>query len=396
MNNPLGLSKTNLNDIFLDVNTLYRDNVEEVISEHVLRGLKKLFENALKAEVLGYVKARWYKRSKIRVDSRNGFRYRNLTTAFGVVRVIQVPRTRRKGYQFKLFERYQRRWRKVDQFIREIFIGGVSTRNVGWVMRSLVGKTVSASTVSSVCKVLDHEVGQFHRQPLADDYVYLFLDGVRQRLVSCGRAVKKLVLVAYGIKTNGQRVVIDFWLAKSESEHDWTVFLNSLYQRGLAGKNLRLIITDGAPGLLKALDMWYPHVERQRCWVHKEQNVAKYIPRRYQKECLGELKQIYLASSYRAGVKRYQRWCRKWRDLVPKAVQCLEKDIEELLVFYRQDKKLWVKIRTTNAIERLFKELRRRTRPMNLFANEESCQRIVYALFAKYNKKWEDRRYAIF
>lgn len=396
MNNPLGLSKTKLNDIFLDVNTLYRDNVEEVISEHVLRGLKKLFDDALKAEVLGYVKARWYKRSKARVDSRNGYRYRNLTTAFGVVEAIAVPRTRKTGYQPQAFERYQRRWHKVDRFIREIFIGGVSTRNVGWVMRSLVGKTVSASTVSSVTKVLDHEVRQFHRQPIADEYGYLFLDGVRQRLVSCGKAVKKVVLVAYGIKRNGQRAVLDFRVAKSESEHDWTVFLNSLYQRGLQGKGLRLIITDGAPGLLKALDMLYPHVARQRCWVHKERNVANYIPRRHQKECLGELKQIYLAASYRAGVKHYQHWCRKWRDLVPKAVQCLEKDIEELLVFYKQDKKLWVKIRTTNAIERLFKELRRRTRPMNLFANEESCQRIVYALFAKYNKKWEDRRYAIF
>ncbi|GAH70950.1 unnamed protein product, partial [marine sediment metagenome] len=130
MNNPLGLSKTKLNEIFSDVNILYRDNIEEVIKEYVLQGLKRTFERAMKAEVLGYLKARWYKRTASRVDSRNGFRYRNLTTAFGLIKAIKVPRTRKKGYQPRAFERYKRRWRQVNDFIREIFIAGASTRQV--------------------------------------------------------------------------------------------------------------------------------------------------------------------------------------------------------------------------------------------------------------------------
>jgi putative transposase len=393
--NQLNYSKSKLNDIFADVNILFTDNIEETISDYVIRGLKRLFDGAMKAEVRGYLKAQRYERTSERVDYRNGYRHRNLVTAFGLLKDLVVPRTVKGGYQTVVFRRYQRRWDKVNRFIREIFIGGVSTREVGWVMRSLLDKEVSASTVSSITKALDKEVNKYHKRPLQDKYIYLFLDGVVQRVVSCGRAVKKLVLVAYGIKQDGRREVIDYRLAKSESEHDWTVLLNDLYRRGLQGKHLRLVITDGCPGLHAALDMIYPHIKRQRCWVHKLRNVANYIPRRYQDECLPEAKGIYAAASYRMAVKRFKRWCRKWRSRVPKAVHCLEKDIEDLLVFFDEDKKLWVKIRTTNMIERLFKELRKRTRPMSLFANEASCDRITYALFTKYNKKWKDRRYAV-
>jgi putative transposase len=394
--NPLNYSKRELNDIFCDVNILFTDNVEETISEYVLRGLKRLFEGAMKAEVQGYLRAQRYERTCERVDYRNGYRHRNLVTAFGLLRDIVVPRTEQGGYRTVLFGRYQRRWEKVNRFIRELFIGGVSTRAVGWVMRSLLDKEVSASTVSSITKELDKEVSRFHKRVLQDEYVYLFLDGVVQPVVSCGRAVKKLVLVAYGIKRDGKRAVIDYRIAKSESEREWTILLNNLYCRGLEGEYLRLIITDGCGGLHAALDMIYPQVKRQRCWVHKLRNVAGYVPRRYEKECLPQAKGIYSAANYQEAVKRFKAWCRKWRSRIPKAVKCLEKDIEDLLVFFEHDEKLRVKLRTTNMIERLFKELRKRTRPMSLFANEASCDRITYALFTKYNKKWEDRRYAVF
>ncbi|GAI59591.1 unnamed protein product [marine sediment metagenome] len=141
MNNPLGLSKTKLNEIFSDVNILYRDNIEEVIKEYVLQGLKRTFEKAMKAEVLGYLKAKRYERKKVRIDFRNGYRHRNLLTAFGLLQGLKVPRTRRKGgYCPGVFERYKRRWRQVNDFIREIFIAGASTRQVGLVMEVLLGK----------------------------------------------------------------------------------------------------------------------------------------------------------------------------------------------------------------------------------------------------------------
>ena len=394
--NPFNYSQAKLNEIFADVKGLYWDSIEEVVRDHVLRGLKKLLEHAMKVEVVGYLRAKRYERTSRRFDYRNGYRFRDLGTAFGLVRRLAVPRTEKGGYRPGVFGRYQRRTVQVNRFIRDIFIHGVSTRKVGWVMQCLVGQRVSAGTVSEVNKVLDEEVRRFHKRVVADDYVYLFLDGVRQRVVSCGKAVKKLVLVAYGIRYDGHREVIDFRVAKGESEAEWFALLNSLYLRGLKGERLCLIITDGGKGLLAALDMVYPGIDRQRCWVHKLRNVANNMPRRYQAECLGEAKGIYSATNYREAVKRYKRWCQRWRDVIPKAVACLERDIEDLLVFYHQAPKLWVKIRTTNAIERLFKEVRRRTRVMSLFSDVSSCERITYALFSEYNNKWKGRHYVVF
>jgi putative transposase len=236
----------------------------------------------------------------------------------------------------------------------------------------------------------------FRQRVVPDAYRYLFFDGVMQKVRSCGRVVKKLVLVAYGIKLDGTREVIDFRVAGSESEREWTMFLNSLYQRGLKGVGVRMMVTDGGRGLLAALDMVYPYIPRQRCWVHKLRNVANYLPRRCQADCLQEAKRIYGAAHYQQAVKRFKRWCRRWRDKAPKAVQCLEKDIEGLLTFFEQEKKLWIKLRTTNVIERMFRELRKRTRPMTHFVNVKSCERITFAVINKYNQKWEDRRYAFF
>ncbi len=396
MNNPFGLSKTKFNEIFRDVKVRFRDNIEEVLRDRMVNGLKEILEGAMKAEVVGYLRVRRYQHKKKRVDYRNGYRHRDLLTSFGLVRRLAVPRTRKRAYRPGVFERYKRRTREVDNWLRDIFIAGVSTRNVGWVMKVLLKKKVSAGTVSAVNKALDIQVSAFHRRGLEDDYIYLFLDGIRQKVRSCGRVVKKLVLVAYGIRGDGRREVIDFRVAGSESEREWTILLNSLYRRGLCGERLRLVITDGCKGLHAALDMIYPQVERQLCWVHKMRNVANYLPRCYQVECLGEVRGIYLAGSYRVAVKRFKVWCRRWRDKVPKAVRCLERDIENLLVFYKEDKRLWVKLRTTNVIERMFRELRKRTRPMVQFSNIDSCNRIVYALFNDYNQKWKDRRYVVF
>jgi transposase-like protein len=390
------MDKFKINQLWGYVKDYYRDWEQEAFAEPGRRAFKELLEHAMKAEVLGYLKRRKYERKQVFVDYRNGYYHRNLVTSLGLIPRLMVPRTRRNGYRTKVFRCYKRRWKEVDEWIRGIFIAGVSTRDVRWVTKVLLNAQVSAGTVSNIVKALSHQVRLFHRRLLKDEYQYVFFDGVVKKVVSCGTVVKKVILVAYGIRRDGHREVIDYRIAKSESEHDWTVFLNDLYQRGLKGEHLRLIITDGGRGLLKALDMLYPHVSQQRCWVHKLRNVTCYLPRRYQEACLKEVKLIYLASTYREAGQRFKVWCRKWRNKVPKAVQCLEKDIEDMMLFFNEDKKLWGKIRTTNIIERLFKEFRKRTRPMSVFANIASCDRILYCLVKKYNTKWKNHRYAIF
>jgi len=367
------------------------DPEQELIATEMKRRLRIALEGALKAEVLGYTRASRYQRTKQRSDYLNGYYLRNLVTRYGLVVGLRVPRRRQGGIRHQVFRRYQRRQKAVDDWLRELFINGVSTRTVGQLMRELLGCAVSASTVSAINKTLDHEVRAFHRRPVSNDYVYLFLDGVTQKVMSYGRLIKKLVLVAYGIKLDGTRNIIDYRVVKGETEHDWQVFLNDLYRRGLTGEYLRLIITDGGKGLLAALELVYPHVPWQRCWVHKMRNVAGYVSRKQQKECLAGVRRIYEAPHQRGAVQRFKEWRRVWQRRSPKAVHCLEKDLDGLLPFFTQDPKLWRKIRTTNVIERTFRELRKRTKSIYFFTNEDSCQRIIYAIFMNYNRKMEGK-----
>jgi len=397
MDNPFNYTKKELMQIFGEVNTLFYDKIDEGIMDYALRGLKNFFEGAMKAEVRGYLKAAQYEHQDEaeRIDYRNGYYYRDLGTSFGEVKDLKVPRTRKGGYQAQFFEPYQRRWQRVDDWIRDLFISGVSTRDVSWVMQTLLKIEVSRSEVSVIAKMIDMQVKGYHRRQLTDDYLYIFFDGITVKVRSCGKVVKKIIVVAYGIRSDGTCELIDFRVVKSESEQDWMVFLNDLYRRGLKGEFLRMIIVDGGKGLKVALDMIYPQVKRQRCWVHKLRNVVQRLRARDRKACLKGARRIYLAANKGEAIKCFKVWEQQWVKLAPKAVACLEEDLEELLTFFDEDKKLWSKIRTTNAIERIFRELRKRIRPMCSFANIASCDRIVYCLFTKYNKKWKEHRHHV-
>lgn len=351
--------------------------------------LKRLLEGAMEDEVMSYLGiSRRYERSEKREGQRNGYYRRDLETDLGLVRELQVPRTRDGGYRPEVFSRYQRRQEGVNRAVKDIFLAGVSTRRVGEVLKPLLGTSPSASTVSEVVKGLDREVRAFHSRKLKDEYKYLFLDGLTVKVKRALGVRKRLVLVAYGVKEDGRKELIDYRQAESEGEEEWDSFLNDLYRRGLEGRSLELVITDGAPGLHRALDMVYPHIPRQRCWVHKLRNVAGKLSRKVEEECLRGAKRIYLASSWKDAVDRFREWAEQWSDTQYKAVKCLEKDLDELLTFFRLPEAHRSMCRTTNAIERVFREIRRRIRPMSCFSNPDSCERIIYALFQYQNKKW--------
>ena len=171
----------------------------------------------------------------------------------------------------------------------------------------------------------------------------------------------------------------------------WGAFLQDLYARGLTGETLQLVVTDGSPGLHAALDIVYPYVARQRCWVHKLRNVAAQLPRRHQAACLGEVAQIYAAPTERAARQAFRAWATRWRGHAPQAVACLERDLGELLACFTCPPEHRKKIRTTNAIERAFREVRRRVRPMTCFTKPASSDRIVYAVVTHLNTEWERR-----
>jgi transposase-like protein len=290
-----------------------------------------------------------------------------------------------------VFTRYQRRQAQVDGLIREVFLAGVSTRRIGETLQAVLGEPVSAQTVSRVARSLDREVERFHLRALADDVCYLLLDGVSMRIRGATQVKRRLVLCAYGITVSGERRLLDHRLAKSESQASWEAFLNQLCERGLLGRHLRLITTDGCPGLHAALDVVYPYVPRQRCWVHKLRNMASKLRRAQQRDCLAGVRTIYQASTRREAVRSYWAWAQRWRQEAPKAVACLEQDLDSLLAFLACPEAHHKAVRTTNAIERAFREVRRRTRPMTCFTNDASCERIIYAVVRHLNGKWEGR-----
>jgi transposase-like protein len=369
------------------------DDEAEPVLGPMRQALKHLLEGVMLAQLTGHVQAKPYERTRQRLDRRNGSYRRNLLTSFGLIRQLMVPRPRKSRLPTDVFAKYRRRWRLVEDFIRSIFLAGASTRETARVLETLFDKRFSPSVVSEINKVLDDEVRRFRTRRLTGRWRWLILDGVWVR-VSGYRVVRKALLVAYGVRPDGVREVIDFRQARSEGRDAWEAFLADLYRRGLTGRDLKLITVDGGKGLLAAVEAVYPHVPLQRCWVHKLRNLTQRLPVKYREACLAEARRIYLAGSYRAALKRCRRWAERWREQVPRAVACIEDDIEELLTHMRvlrKERELWVKVRTTNVIERMFRELRRRVRPMCSFADSASCDRIVYALFMKCNKQWEDR-----
>jgi transposase-like protein len=229
----------------------------------------------------------------------------------------------------------------------------------------------------------------YHNRPLKDHYRYLFLDGVVLKSKGATKVQKKILLCAFGITVDGVEEMIDFYAAPSESQACWEVFLNDLYRRGLVGERCRLIVTDGGTGLHAALEIVYPKIPYQRCWAHKTRNVLDKVKKSDQKLVKSALHRISHASNHREATQAYWRLCSRWREVYPRAVACLERDLDDLLTFFQiQQPKLWSRLRTTNLIERAFREVRRRTRPMGVMANKDSLQRIVFAVFHHLNQNW--------
>ena len=319
-------------------------------------------------------------------DRRNGFFSRHLLTELGDVSLC-VPRTRTMS-GVGVIRAYSRRAVQVDRMILSCFVLGLSTRKVSHALMPVLGETVSATTVSRVSRILDVSVGAFHRRPIRRRYRFLFLDGVVLKRKTGIGSVKRVVLVALGMTEDGKKEVIDFTVAHGESQAAWDAFLSDLYRRGLRTEGLEMIITDGGKGLLAALPFVYPGIPTQRCWAHKTRNVMNMVRKADREAVKKDLAAISNAKGLRQAQNALKRFAHRWTILYPKALASLKECEEELLTFFKiQDPNLWKKIRTTNLIERRFRELRRRTRPMGVFSDKTSMERILYAVFAHENFK---------
>jgi len=364
---------------------------EEELGERVRGEVKRLLEEALEAERTDWLGVGRYVRDEAgRRDYRNGYYRRDLGTRLGLLCRLRVPRSRGR-YPSQLLDRYQRRQESVNELVREAFLRGISTRQVGEVLEPVLGEAYSAQTVSRIAQGLDQAVAAYHRRRLRDEYVYLFLDGVVLKVRDGrGKVRRRVVLVAYGITAAGRREVLAYRLMWGESEAGWTAFLQDLYLRGLEGRQLRLITTDGSTGLRAALALVWPGVLPQRCWAHKLRNLADKVPNK-EGSCVREAAAIYGAASRPQAERAFRQWKAKWEPLRPRAVASVERDLDELLNFFAVPEAHWRKVRTTNVIERCFREVRRRTRPMSSFTNPASCDRIIFGVLSHLNRSWETK-----
>lgn len=317
-------------------------------------------------------------------DRRNGTFSRHLLTELGDIE-LHVARTRRTS-AVEVVRAYARRVDRVDRMILACFVLGLSTRKVAQALLPVLGEPVSAATVSRVAKSLDQAVEAFHRRPIGRRYRFLILDGVVLRRRTGAGAVRRVVLVALGITREGNKEVIDFSVVPGESQSSWEGFLCDLYRRGVTGEGLELIVTDGGKGLLAALPLVYPGVRIQRCWAHKTRNVLTHVRKADWEAVKADLHKISHASGLREAQGALGSFCARWGHLYPKALSSLLAHEEELLSFLQlKDPSLWSQIRTTNAIERRFREVRRRTRPMGVFSDRTSMERILYSVFSYEN-----------
>jgi putative transposase len=319
-------------------------------------------------------------------DRRNGCYTRWLLTELGAIE-LHVPRTRAFG-ALRVVRAYARRAKDVDRMILACFLLGLSTRKVAIALLPILGRPVSPATVSAVARQLDAAVAAFHRRPLKDVYRVLVLDGVVLKRKTGAGALARPVLVALGLRPDGKKEVIDFRLASAESAAQWEQFLGDLIRRGLTGERLEMLCMDGGSGLLAALPTAFPTIPVQRCWAHKIRNVLSKVRKPDDQAAIkAGLHRIMNATTLPAAWSAARRFADRWEDLYPKAVACLRADLADLLTCFRyptvEERKT---VRTTNAIERRFREIRRRTRPMGTFQDRTSMDRILFAVFMHENR----------
>lgn len=363
------------------------------IKAQTMKSIKNLIEHYTDIEIQDIIGAKPGKHLFRRSTYRNGYTTRTLQTSFGYIPNLKISRVRDGNLQPHVLDSYMRRSPDLDQTVLKMFLAGVCTRRVKEVLAPLAGENaVSSTTVSKITKLLDSHVQKFHSRPLKDHYRYLIFDGVYLRMKSPIKSRRRCVLVAYGIRLDGQRELIGFRLANhGESQTAWEGFMNSLFQRGLDGTTVKLVTIDGNKGLANAAEVFYPNARIQRCWAHKLRNATNHVPRKLQLTFSAEASRIYKANSKSDAVLAFKELKQIWTPIAPKAISVIEDDLDSLLSFFRCPAPLWIKLRTTNMIERVFREVRRRTRTMSTFNNLASLERIIFAIFHRQNTIWSKK-----
>jgi putative transposase len=352
---------------------------------------REVLQEVLEAEMTETLQAKPGERTSERLGLRSGSYSRTLITRVGKLE-LRVPQDRQGRFSTQLFERYQRSEKALVSALAEMYVQGVSTRKVKAITEELCGHSFSASSISDINKTLDEQLAQFATRRLDEEYPYLILDARYERVRENGTIHKRAVLVAIGINWDGRRCVLGVDLANRESISSWKEFLLGLRTRGLRG--VELVVTDDHAGLRAAIAEVLPEAAWQRCYVHFLRNCLDHLPRKGDDDCLRELRWIYERRNLGEARNDLALWITKWESRYAKLVAWVEENIEETLTFYRLPPQHHKHMKSTNMLERLNEELKRRTHVVRIFPNAASCLRLVRALAVETHENWiEATRY---
>ena len=367
--------------------TLNQDEILQLLSNNREDAFKSLLteclNGVLQAESTEQLGAEPYERSVTRSGSRNGTRERQLNTRIGTI-TLAVPRHREKPFHTLVFENYSRSEAALVTTMAEMVVNGVSTRKVATVMETLCGKNFSKSTVSEACKSLDKAVNEFKYRPLEDRYEFMYVDATYFKVRGEHRIGSKAMMVAVAITNSRKREIVGFEIYDNESKETWKLFLESLKKRGI--RDPKLITSDAHDGIVYAVSKVFPNTPWQRCQTHFSRNILSHAPSKYQKAIHAELTEMYNSTTIEEARKKRDSIVAEYSDVADKAMECLDNGFEDAMTVMALPEEFRKYLRTSNHLERLNKELKRRSNVIGVFPNEASLSRIIGSVLFEINE----------
>lgn len=374
--------------IFKEIQT-QPEQLFDILRADIRQSVGQYLSEMMQVELTQFLGREPYARTDSASNHRNGSYHREFTLK-GIGSVdVQVPRDRKGDFQTQVIPRSKRYEDQLRQDLCVMFLTGISTRTLSMLSKRLIGRSVSPTEVSNANRELIGAVEQWRNRDLSKERIkYLFVDGVNFDM-RMGDTIEKVpVLVAIGVSETGYRLVLGLQAGDKESATAWREFFKDLKRRGLQSQLVKLGIMDGLTGLETVFKEEFSQAKIQRCQVHVARNVLAKVPKKYKQDIADEMRSIFYASSREKSRELFETFKRRWDKILPSAVRCLENALEACLTFFNCPEEEWISLRTTNIIERLNKEFKRRTKPMEIVAGEHACYTLLAFTSLKMELHW--------
>jgi putative transposase len=384
----LEISVPEVVDIFKEIQE-QPDQLYEMIRTDIKKTIGQYLSGLMDAELTHFLGRKPYERLKGDVSHRNGSYGRNFTLK-GIGKVdLKVPRDRKGNFKTHVIPRGKRYEDALRQDLCLMFLTGISTRSLSMISKKLIGRKISAGEVSNVNNELIEAAEKWRTRDLSEDPIkYMFIDGVCFDM-RIGKSIESVpVLAAIGVKKTGEKLVLGLQAGDKESASSWREFFKDLKNRCLDFQDITLGIMDGLPGLERVFKEEFTNAEVQRCQVHVARNVLAKVPKKFKKAVADDLRSIFYASSKKKAGEFFDQFTDRWEKDLPSAVKCLDTSIDACLTFFNFPEEEWISLRTTNIIERLNKEFKRRTKSMEIVAGERACYTLLTFICLKMELHW--------